>query len=74
MRLIFLIPTKYMNVLVEKQEKIFFNYCIKSVPHAFKSHVSMSINPCIYKAIHVLLMHGIRYTHSRPLNLHLLIS
>ena len=33
-------------------------YGIKSVPHAFNSHVSMSTNPCINKAIHVLLMHG----------------
>ena len=32
--------------------------CIKSVPHTFNSHVSTGTNPtCIYKAIHMLLMH-----------------
>ena len=32
-------------------------YGIKSM-HAFNSHVSTSTNPCINKAIHMLLMHG----------------
>ena len=35
-----------------------FQYCIKSVSHAFNSHVSTSTNPCISKAINVLLMTG----------------
>ena len=34
-----------------------FHYCIKSVSQAFNSHVSSSTNPCISKAIHMLLMH-----------------
>ena len=30
----------------------------QSVLHAFNSHVSTGINPCINRAIYVLLMHG----------------
>ena len=33
-------------------------YCRKTVSHAINSHVLTSTNPCINKAIHVLLMHG----------------
>ena len=31
--------------------------CIKSTLHTFNSHVSTGTNPCINKAIHMLLMH-----------------
>ena len=34
-------------------------YCIKSMPHAFNSHVLSGTNPYINKAIHKLLMRAI---------------
>ena len=34
---------------------LYLKYCIKSVLHAFNSHVSMSTNPFINKAAHMLL-------------------
>ena len=40
------------------REKIYYMYCTKSVQHAYNSHVSSSTNPCVNKAIHVLLMQG----------------
>ena len=41
----------------------------KTVLHAINSHVLTSTNPCINKAIHVLVMHGfavLRISISRP--------
>ena len=38
---------------------------IKIVPHAINSHVLTNLNPCINKAIYVLLMHECDTLHIR---------
>ena len=40
-------------------------YCIKLVSHAISGHVLNGANPCINKAIHVLLIHSFTILHNK---------
>ena len=52
-----------MKVTSFHLEYEYLYYCIKALSHIINSHVLTSTNPCINKAIHMLLMHGFAVLH-----------